>query len=174
MWISGFVLVIGVAVFLAVFLGRGSSPAATGISTISSGPKPTDTTQSSGAKVPAAPAALAVARTFLETAVPRKNLDTAYDLVGPALKGGFSRAAWRTGNIPVQYFDATNLKTAQFLIKWSHPSELMLEVGLKGKPGSNVKSLAFLLGVDRIGGKWLVNYFIPEAPNGHPITPYGN
>jgi hypothetical protein len=170
MWISGLVLVVGVAVFLAVFLSRGSSPAVTSdISTISS--KPTDTTQSTGPKVPAAPAALQVARTFLETAVPRKNLESAYDIVGPALKGGFSRAQWNTGNIPVTFFDALNLKTAPFVIKWSHPNELMLEVGLKGKPGSVVKSLGFLLGVDRIGGKWLVNYFIPEAPQGHEPTP---
>jgi hypothetical protein len=160
MWISGGILAVGIAVFLGVFLSRGTSTQP--VSTVSTPPAPKTQTPSRQVSVKPATGALQVARTVLLTAVPRKNLDAAYDIVGPDLKGGFTRAQWRKGNIPVQYFPATNLKTAQFMVKTSTKNHLLLQVGLKGKPGSHVKSLAFYLGLDRIGGKWLVNYFVPN------------
>lgn len=174
MWASGAVLVLGVAAFLGVFLSRGNSQPAP-VASVSS--PPSDTSQSArtgGKTVAPSPAAYRVAREFLETAVARKNLDSAYDIVGPALKGGFTRARWDTGNIPVQPFQATNLSTAPFLVKWSYKNQLMLEVGLTAKPGSSVKSLAFYLGVQRIHGKWLVNYFLPNYIVPHLSNPYSN
>lgn len=164
MWISGAVLVIGVAVFLGVFFSRGTSqPASAGnLSTVSSaGPSSTKTATKNPTVAPSA-TALKAARTFLETAVLRKNLDVAYPLVGPDLKGGMSLATWRKGNIPVVGYPATNAKTAKFLVKGSNKNELRLEVALTPRKGSGVRPLAFKLNVDRIGGKWLVNYWIAD------------
>jgi hypothetical protein len=164
MWISGAVLVIGVAVFLGVFLSRGSSrPAPANISTLSSGPSSKTNSATSNPKVAASADALKVARTFLETAVLRKNLDAAYALVGPDLKGGMTRAQWRTGNISVVPYPAVNAKTATLRVKSSTKTELMLQVGpLVARKGSGVRPAAFDLNVDRIGGKWVVNYWLAE------------
>src|SRR5438874_1160042 len=162
-WISGAVLLIGVAVFLGVFLSRGTSrPApASNLSTVSSGPPSSKPAKNQ--KVAASAAAFQVARTFLETAVLRKNLDAAYPLVGPNLKGGMSLAQWRKGNIAVVPYPALNAKTARFKVKSSHKNELMLQVGpLVARKGSGVRPLAFDLNVDRIGGKWVVNYWLAD------------
>jgi hypothetical protein len=164
LWISAAVLLIGVAVFLGVYLTRGSSQAApVNISTIGSGPSSKSTPAAKHAKVSPSPAALKVARTFLETAVLRKNLDAAYGIVGPDLKGGMSLAQWRKGNIAVTPYPAMNAKTAKFVITESHKNQLFAQVVLYPQKGSGVsKGLGFNLGVQRLGGKWVVNYWLPE------------
>jgi len=176
MWISGAVLVVGVAVFLGVILSRGSSqPAAGGnLATVaSSGPSSTKSTKSQS--VPPSADAFKVARTFVETAVLRKNLDVSYRLVGPDLKGGMSLAQWRKGSIPVQPYPAINAKTAKFTVLTSSKSELRLVVGpLVARKGSGIRPLAFYLNVERLGGRWLVNYFLPDYHPGSKSNPYSN
>ncbi len=170
---------IGVAVFLAVFFTRGTSqPAAVDLSTVSS---PSASTTPAPKRVSPSPAALEAARTFLLTAVARKNLAASYGLVGPNLKGGMTLAQWRKGNIPVTPYPARNAKTAQFVVKSSHANQLLLQVVLTRRPGSHVRpSLAFDLRLDRIGGKngkparWLVNYWMPNYSIAVQANPYNN
>jgi hypothetical protein len=172
MWISSAVLVVGVAVFLGVYLSRGTSqPTNAKLATIAS-PKPS-TTPAAKKNPPVAPStdALKVARTFLETAVLRKNLAAAYALVGPNLKGGLSLAQWRTGNIPVQPFPSSNAKTARLIIESSHKNALLLGVVLAPLHGPKSQAVAFYLGLDRVGQKWLVNYWLPLPSGKHLPTP---
>jgi hypothetical protein len=179
--ISAAVLVIGAGIFLGVFLTRGNAqPATSGnLSRIGSA-KPTDTNPyQNGTKAPPkvtpASSALSVARTFLETAVVRKNLAVAYNIVGPDLKAGTPRAEWLKGNNPVIYFPAVNANTAKLTVKSSTKNALLLSVGLKAAPGTKMplaaKGLGFLLEVDRIHGRWLVNYFISNYHVGVPSQP---
>jgi hypothetical protein len=174
-WISGAVLLVGIAVFLGVFLSRGSSrPANSSLATIASPPSSKTSAPKNPTVAPSADA-LKVARTFLETAVLRKNLDAAYPLVGPDLKGGLSRAQWRTGNIAVVPYPAVNAKTAKFNITESHKNRLFAQVTLYPRKGSGVtKPLAFNLGVQRLGGKWVVNYWLPEPQIKVRANPYSN
>ena len=148
-WIGGAVLVIGVF----IFFDRGPTAPR-----VSRGPA----------------AARRVARTFLETAVARKNLGVAYDITGPDLKAGLSRAQWITGNNPVTYYPANNLKTVALKVKSSTKNRLWLEIGLVSKrrsdvPGS-VRPLFVQMEVVRIRGKWLVNYFWPNFGPGPHIS----
>lgn len=174
MWSSGAVLVLGVAIFLGVFFSRGNTQPAQNLSTISS--PPSDTTQNTGGgKVPAAASALQVAHTFLETAVVRKNLDAAYGIVGPFLKGGISLKEWRTGNIPVQPYPAMNPGATKLEVQSSTKSELEVELVLNPRAGSGVKKpQAFLMRIDKIGGKWLVNGFVPLYKTPVQANPYAN
>lgn len=130
---------------------------------VRSGDPPLPVPQRPAAQVPASPEARRVGRLFLETAVARKNLATAYAITGPWLKG-IPRRQWLTGRNPVTYYPAPNLKTAPFRTLSSTKSSVLLEVRLKGLKAAigPPKSLAFKLEVDRIGGKWLVNYFMPD------------
>jgi len=177
MWISGAVLAIGIAVFLGVILSRGSGQPATAgnLGTVaSSGPSSTKPA-TKNATVPPSASALKVARTFLETAVLRKNLAASYGLVGPDLKGGMSLAQWRKGSIPVQPYPAINVKTAKFTVLTSSKDELRLVVGpLVARKGSGIRPLAFYLNVDKLGGRWLVNYFLPDYHPGSKSNPYSN
>jgi len=116
------------------------------------------------ATVPVSPDARRVARRFLETGVGRKNLAVAYTLVGRWLKG-VPRKQWLTGRNPVTYYPARNLKTAPFRTVSSTKRALLLEVGplvlRQGNTTKGLRRLSFRLEVDRIRGKWLVNYFMP-------------
>ena len=113
------------------------------------------------------PKAYRVARKFMETAVLRKNLDTAYVLVNDEIKGGMTRKQWDTGNIAVDPYPADNADTAAFEVVWSYKTQLMLLVDLVARPGSGVRPhLPFWLGLVRAHGKpkghWLVNYWLPD------------
>jgi hypothetical protein len=162
MWISAAVLVIGVAVFLGVYFSRGTTQSNINVSTVTSAGPSSTKAATKNPRVPASAGALKVARTFLETAVLRKNLDAAYGIVGPNLKGGMTLAQWRTGNIAVVGYPAANAKTAKLVVKSSHKNEVRLLVELVPQKGSGVRPLAFFLNVDRIGGKWLVNYWLAD------------
>jgi hypothetical protein len=166
---SGGVLVIGFIAFLSAFLLRGTS----GIHS----PLLNQPAQRAPklVKAPPAKAALKIARQFVETAPLRKNLDMAYSLVSPALKGTMTRKQWDTGNIPVIDYPAGNAKTASFLVDWSYKTEMMLEVDLVAKKGSgsNIRPhLGFYLGLARAGdkpnGRWLVTTWVPTW---HPPIP---
>src|SRR5690349_10905580 len=90
---SGAVLVVGFIVFLSAFLLRGTSGIHSPLSTLPA------QTHVKLIKAPPSKEALQVARKFLETAVLRKNLDAAYDITGPALKGQHEPEAVREGQL---------------------------------------------------------------------------
>jgi hypothetical protein len=167
---SGGVLVIGFIAFLSAFLLRGTSGIHSPLSTLPA------QTHVKLVKAPPSKEALQVARKFLETAVLRKNLSAAYDIVGPALKGNMTRAQFVKGDIPVQPYPARNTKTAAFTVDWSYRTQIMLEVDLVAKKGSgsNIRPhFPYFLGLEREGdkpnGTWLVNTWIsawhPPVPN---------
>lgn len=181
LWASGAVLVVGIGVFLGVFFSRGNSqPTSVQLSTLSN--PPTSTTPKPPKTVHPASGAFQVARTFLQTAVQRKNLAAAYGIVGPDLKGGMSLAQWNKGSIPVTLYPSRDAKTAQFVVKTSQPKYLLLQVGLHAQQGSGIKpkALTFTLGLDRVGGKngqasrWVVDYFIPDYNIPVKANPYNN
>jgi len=178
MWISGAVLVIGLGIFLGVFFSRGTAQAAPSatISTPASDTNPYENGNKSLPTVPASKTALQVARTFVATAVARKNLDVAYKIVGPALKAGVSRKEWLKGNNPVPYYPAKNVNKPDITVHSSTKNQLLLEVGLVSAPHSGVaksiKSLGFQMEVDRIHGKWLVTYFLADYKT--PVLPSPN
>ena len=163
LWISGCFLAVGVVVFLAVFVFGESSGLHSPISKQAAQSAPKEV------KAKPDPKAYKVARTFMETAVLRKNLDTAYPLVDHELKGGLTKKQWETGHIPVDPYPAGNIKTAGFEVVWSYKTQLMLLVDLVAKKGSgsNIRPhLPFWLGLVRAhnkpNGKWLVNYWVPD------------
>lgn len=159
---SGVIFIAGVIAFVSIVLMRGTSNAFVG--TISNKPA---TLVKKEKKVPVSPAALKVARKFIETAVLRKDVDVSYNLVHPDLKGRMTRKQWDTGNIPVVDYPANNAKTAAFQVDFSYQTEMLLEVNLVARAGSNVRpNLDFFLGLKRAHGKkdgrWLVNYWEPH------------
>jgi hypothetical protein len=166
---SGAVLVIGFIAFLSADLLKGTNGIHSPLSTLPA------QTHEKLVKAPPSKEALQVARKFLETAVLRKNLDAAYAITGPALRGNLTRKQWDKGNIPVQPYPARNTKTAAFTVDWSYDKQIMLEVDLVAKKGSgsNIRPhFPYYLGLERkggkINGKWQVNTWISSW---HPPVP---
>jgi hypothetical protein len=126
-------------------------------------------------KAPLSNDAKQVARRFVQTAVARKHLAEAYDLVGPNLRGNLTRKQWLTGNIPVVPYPIESLRLVPFKIDASNTTDALLEVALLPKDGSAVKAQIFFLGLKKVGaaGKkhWVVDSWVPK---GSALVPQGD
>jgi hypothetical protein len=126
-------------------------------------------------KVPAtvklAPGAQKVARRFIETAVARKNLPEAYNLVTEQIKQGQSLKSWNTGNIAVIPYPVYAVKYAPMKIDFSYPKEAQIQVALLPKTGSGAKAQLFIMDLVKRSGKWLVNSWVPRSS---PMVPNGS
>ena len=124
------------------------------------------------------PEATRVARQFIRTAVARKNLDQAYNIVTEEIRQGQSLKSWRTGNIAVIPYPVDAIKYAPMKIDFSYPNEAQIEVALLPKAGENVRSQLFIMDLVKRGGKWLVNGWVPRSsppvPNGSANNGAGN
>lgn len=166
--VAGFLLLAGVVAAAVVFLpNRNAAP-----ETVSTLPAKVPKSE---AAAPLSAEARQVAGRFVLTAVARKNLAEAYDLVGPNLRGGLTRKEWLTGNIPVIPYPIQSLRLAPFKIDESHKSDALIEVALLPKQGVGVKSQIFYLTLKKMGtaGKkrWVVDGWVPK---GSTFVPQGN
>ena len=172
LWVSGAVLLAGIAAFVSLVIFRGTGNAFT--DTYSNKPAQL---YHPDKKVPISKDEIALARRFIETAVQRKDLDAAYSFTHPDLRGGLTREQWDKGNIPVIYYTPSNAATAAFTVSYSYQTQALLGVDLIARPHTETRpELRFYIGLKREGGKpngrWLVNYWepnwrppVPQAPN---------
>jgi len=162
--ISGLVLVAGVVAVLIVFVFRNQT------SSVNNTPitnKPAQIVKQAP-NVPLTRAQREVAGKFILTAVARKNLAVAYNLVTDTLKQGLTLKQWQSGNIPVVPFDVGAGLVAPMHVLYSHPRSAELQILLLPKHG---KGQFFILVLKAVGpGKqkhWLVDSWVPWA--GVPI-----
>jgi hypothetical protein len=160
--VSATVLIVGAGLFLSLVLFRGTSNAFT--DTFSNKPAQL---YHPDKKVPLSKEEVTLARQFIKTAVERRNLDAAYTIVHPDLKGTLTRKQWDTGAIPVITYPARNADTAAFQVDYSFKTSALLEVDLVARRGQDQRPhLLFFLGLKRQDGKpngrWLVNYWQPH------------
>ncbi len=117
--------------------------------------------------VPLPKSARHVAGQYIVTAMTRQNLPLSWKLTHPSLKAGYTYKEWLTGNIPVQYFPAKAIAGASFLVYFSHPNDVMLNVEVFAKPKSGVTTQSFFIELKPVGkGKgrqWLVSYVAPSS-----------
>jgi len=117
--------------------------------------------------VPVPKTARHVAGQYIVTAMTRQNLPLSWKLTHPSLKKGYTYKEWLTGTIPVQYFPAKAIAGASFLVYWSHPNNVMLNVEVFAKPNSGVTTQSFYIQLKPVGqGKakrWLVSYVAPSS-----------
>jgi len=166
--LSGAVFVAGIVAFVSMVFLRGTSNAFT--DTYSNQPAQLNHPEK---KVPITKAQIALARDFISTAVSRRNLDKAWDIVDVDLKGRMSKKQWMTGNIPVIEYDAINTDHAAFVVDYSYETSALMEVDLIPKPHTQKRPhLLFFIGLKREHGKkngrWLVDYW---QPNWRPPVP---
>src|SRR5919199_2337973 len=108
-------------------------------------------------------AAEATARSFIKTAVARKDLGAAYALAGPQIRQGMTRKEWMTGNIPVIPYPVDAIDYAPMKIDFSYARESQIEVALLPKKGSKARPALFILGMIKDKhGHWLVNSWVPR------------
>lgn len=101
-----------------------------------------------------------VQRRFVRTAVVRRHEICAYDLVTGPMHAGLTRAAWATGNIPVQPFTTSDPAGVSIRLTpreeraTQRSSYVELEAADAGRAVFEVVVVAR-------GGRWLVSYWAP-------------
>jgi hypothetical protein len=83
---------------------------------------------------------LATAANFVTHAVARRKVDQAYDLVAPSLRGGLTRAQWRSGTIPVVPFP---VEEARWKLDYSDEDAIGLQVLLMPTRNSGLRPELF-------------------------------
>jgi hypothetical protein len=99
---------------------------------------------------------------FIGTAVARKDLASSWDVTGPSLRAGMTRAEWSSGDIPVTpYPVARHGQGAWDVVNYSYPRKVGLEVLVFPKPGSGYSVAT--AEVDVVKGRderWRVDYWM--------------
>jgi hypothetical protein len=103
-------------------------------------------------------------KTFIGSAVARQHVDQSWDVVAPTLKAGYTPAQWKKANdLPVVPYPGVDTKHIQYYLDYASTKEILVEVGLAGKPGVSTRPVTFQLGlVPGEGGRWLVDYWMPR------------
>jgi hypothetical protein len=124
------------------------------------------------------PGAMTVARQFIQTAVARKNLPSAYRIVTDEIRQGQTLKEWKSGNIAVVPYPVDDIKYAPMKVDFSYPKEALIEIALLPKAGAKVQGQLFQMDLVKRNGKWLVNGWVPRStppvPNGSDNNGAGN
>ena len=168
-WLSAAVFVGGLVVFLATRTGSETEERTTAAQPAAQPQARKQTPATLDA------AAREVAGKFILTAVARTDLAASYELVHPDLRQGFTLAQWKTGEIPIVPSEVASIEQARFRVEEAYPNELLIEVALIPKQGSNGRAAVFQLGLkDTASGaarRWLVDYWMPRWSPPIPAAP---
>lgn len=104
-------------------------------------------------------------RTFLATAVSRKDLGRSWDVIAPSMKSGYTRAEWTNADeLPVVPYPIDDVDRASYDIFDATTQEVLVDVGLSAERRSQ-RPRRFRLGLSPVGAgadkRWLVSYWMP-------------
>ena len=118
-------------------------------------------------KAPLTNEARRVAMRFIQTAVARENLEEAWTLVGPQLRGGLTKAQWVSGENPVVPYPIDKLDVAPYKVDASYTNSALIEVALLPRKNSGVRAQIFFLELKKMGSgdkaRWVVDNWVPRA-----------
>jgi hypothetical protein len=105
---------------------------------------------------------------FVRTAVARKQLDSAWDMLGPEMKAGQTRKSWDSGFNNVVPFKADAIEAWDILYAYRDDVALDLSLVSGRKNGDNWAGKTFTLELKRSPSsrKWLVASWVPKGVGG--------
>jgi hypothetical protein len=107
---------------------------------------------------------VSVAQRFVESAVARDRPERAYEIVGPALRGGLSKKQWATGEIPVVPYP---VDSARWKVEYSNNEAVGLLVVVFPAKEARLKPTVFSMNLLPVGSgehsRWLVNGWAPKG-----------
>src|SRR5689334_23261430 len=112
-------------------------------------------------------ALFATASRFIRTAVARKHLDSAWDMLGPEMKAGQTRKSWDTGVNNVIPFPAVGI--ANWNILYSYEGDVAIDLGVVGAKNSDWAGKTFTLELKHYPSHphdWLVASWVPKGIGG--------
>jgi hypothetical protein len=167
LWVGGSLCVVAALVFIAIVLGNTGHSSATAI----------DRTKK--AWVYKAPAHMRLTKQdrvelfdtssrFVRTAVARKQLDSAWEMLGPEMKAGQTRKSWNTGFNNVVPFKADGIEAWDILYAYQGDVALDLSLVSGRRDGNNWAGKTFTLELKRdlTSHRWLVASWVPKGVGG--------
>jgi hypothetical protein len=109
----------------------------------------------------------AIATRFIRTAVARKHLDQAWEILGPEMRAGQTRKSWDTGNNNVVPFPAVGV--AGWKILYSYEGDVAVDVAVIGAKTSDWAGKTFTIEFKHYPSHprdWLVAYWAPKGVGG--------
>jgi hypothetical protein len=109
-------------------------------------------------------ALLAASAHFVRTAVARRDLDDAWEMLGPEMRAGQTRVSWRSGNNNVIPFPVRGI--AAWSILYSYDNDVAFDLALVGRPGDDIVGKTFTIELKRYpqqGNRWLVASWVPKG-----------
>jgi hypothetical protein len=143
-WVAGAVLVAGVATYATTTWVTGGD----------------DTASSAQRRTPLEASERRVALEFIHTAVARRNLVRAWEIVGSELKQDMSLDEWTTGTIPVVPYPVAQADPVLAVV-YSYADHARLNVAFIPHPGAKADPQTFALDLRKRDGRWLVTAWGP-------------
>jgi hypothetical protein len=109
----------------------------------------------------------ATAMRFIRTAVARKHLDSAWDMLGPEMKAGQTRRSWDSGFNNVVPFPATGIAT--WGVDYAYQNDVALDLSVIGAKNSDWAGKTFTIELKRYrphSHDWLVAAWVPKGIGG--------
>jgi hypothetical protein len=100
---------------------------------------------------------------FVEDAMGRRDLASAYRLSTPSLRGGLTLRQWTSGAIPVYPYTARAGSTRGWELRFREGDLAALEVFLQPAPAESTGPITVSVDMRRIDGRWLVDAVAPTA-----------
>ena len=167
LWFGVLVLVAGAAALtVAILSGGGSSAQVKNEPQLSA--KSVPLRNSSGAVVKTYeqldPGIRKTVTTFISTAVAREHLGRSWAVVAPSMKSGYTKASWaKADELPVVPYPGVDPQHVEYSLDSATTKEILVDVGLTGKPGVKTKPVTFQLGLEPANNRWLVGYWMPRG-----------
>lgn len=106
-------------------------------------------------------------RTFLATAVARKDLARSWPVIAPSMKAGWTFAQWKNAKaLPnIVPYPVADVDKVNYYLDYASTKEILAEVALFADPKANQRSTLFRIGLSPVGKgaqrRWLVDYWFP-------------
>jgi hypothetical protein len=105
---------------------------------------------------------------FILTGVAGHDPAAAWALTTDALHVGSTRRDWLKGETPFWRFPARGTHFPGWVLKYSYPGDVGLDIFLQPKPGASTGPISFRAEFKRVGGRWLVEAWQPMAMFSRP------
>jgi hypothetical protein len=109
---------------------------------------------------------LATSSRFVNTAVARKHLDEAWELLGPEMQAGQTRKSWNTGTNNVVPFPVSTI--IAWNVAYSYENDVAFDLALRSR-GGDIVGKTFTIELKRypkLGNRWLVASWTPNGVSG--------
>jgi hypothetical protein len=100
---------------------------------------------------------------FVPTAVARNHSERAWALATHAMRASGTRAAWARGDLPVAPFPAAGRTFHGWTVDAVRLGAVDLVLLLHPRKGANVGPISFDVTMRKVGGRWLIDSFVPAA-----------